>query len=217
MSVRKRLQLSDYFTTLESGIAAGACIAIGGIACLSVENRIFGAFLFTVGLFTICTFRLNLFTGKVSHVGCQDGMSLLSIVLVWVGNLIGTLAVAGIIQHTRIGAEIIQRADAICQVKLADNLFSLLFLAMFCNAMIYMAVELFNGLENPVGGYLAVLFGVMVFVLCGFEHSVADMFYMAVSGHLLERQAWVCIGIVTIGNAVGGILCHGVRRFLFEH
>ena len=48
-----------------SSLLAGICVGLGGLAFLSVENRVTGAALFTVGLFCICTFGFHLFTGKV--------------------------------------------------------------------------------------------------------------------------------------------------------
>ena len=54
-----------YFRTFVSGIWGGVCIALGGVAFLSLESNILGALFFTVGLFTICTMGLSLFTGKV--------------------------------------------------------------------------------------------------------------------------------------------------------
>ena len=51
--------------TFVSGILAGISIAIGGLVFLSVENRVIGAALFTVGLFSVCSFGFHLFTGKV--------------------------------------------------------------------------------------------------------------------------------------------------------
>lgn len=199
---------------LISSITAGMCIGVGGIACLAVDNRIAGAFLFAIGLFTICTFRLHLFTGKVSRVGCKDGLSNLSILAVWFGNLIGAFAVAGMVLLTHVGEAISRKAAVLCQAKLADNMVSLFVLGMFCNAMIYIAVELFAGLDDSVGKYLAIVFGVMVFILSGFEHSVADMFYLAAGRYILEPRAWLCVGVVTLGNACGGVLCNRVRRYL---
>lgn len=197
-----------------SGIAAGMCIAIGATAALSVESRIVGALLFAVGLFTICSFRLNLFTGKVSKLGCTNGMTVWILGLIWFGNLVGATIGAYLMRLTRISASIVERAAALCAVKMGDSPLSLFLLAAFCNVMIYIAVEGMNGIGNPTGKYLALIFGVTVFVLCGFEHSIADMYYFAAAGSLTQWRAWACIGIVTIGNAVGGIACHRIRRFV---
>ena len=57
---------------LGSALLGGACIGLGGIAFLTLENKVLGALFFTVGLFTICTFHLNLFTGKVCYVFQRD-------------------------------------------------------------------------------------------------------------------------------------------------
>lgn len=54
--------------TFVSAILAGMCVGFGGIVFLSVDNKIVGAALFTVGLFVICTFGLNLFTGKACYI-----------------------------------------------------------------------------------------------------------------------------------------------------
>ena len=58
--------------TFVYGILAGISIAIGGTAFLSVESKPLGSLLFTVGLFTICTFGFSLFTGKVCYVFERD-------------------------------------------------------------------------------------------------------------------------------------------------
>lgn len=47
------------------GMLGGMCIAIGGAAFLSVDSKPLGALFFTVGLFMVCTFGFNLFTGKI--------------------------------------------------------------------------------------------------------------------------------------------------------
>ena len=56
-----------------SSVLGGACIGLGGVAYLSLENRLAGALFFTVGLFTICTFGFHLFTGKVCYVFQKGG------------------------------------------------------------------------------------------------------------------------------------------------
>ena len=80
-----------------------------------------------------------------------------------------------------------------------------------CNIFIYIAVESFNKNPHELGKYLGLFFGVMVFILSGYEHCVADMFYVSAagcwSGDMLLR-----ILVITAGNAVGGVLlplCRG--------
>ena len=75
-------------------ILAGLCIALGGTVYLTLENKIMGAFLFTLGLFTICTFGFNLFTGKVCYVFERDRSYALDLPFIWLGNLAGACAEA---------------------------------------------------------------------------------------------------------------------------
>ena len=79
-----------WFRTFVGGILAGISIAIGGTVFLSLENKVLGALFFTVGLFAVCTFGFNLFTGKVCYVLENDRAFALSLPLIWLGNLCGT-------------------------------------------------------------------------------------------------------------------------------
>ena len=82
---------------------------------------------------------------------------------------------------------------------------SLFFLGILCNILIYIGVEGYKSIQHEFGKYLALVFGVMVFILCGTEHCVADMFYLWMGGAWSAR-AVVCILVITLGNAAGGVL-----------
>ena len=152
--------------TFVSGILAGISIAIGGLVFLSVENRVIGAALFTVGLFSVCSFGFHLFTGKVCYVFQNDKEYAIQLPVIWLGNLVGTGVTAGIATLTRAGAGLAEKAAGLCEV---------------------------------------LLFGVMVFILCGTEHCVADMFYFWMAG-AWSGKAVAAIIAITAGNCVGGVL-----------
>ena len=96
--------------TFVSGILAGISIAIGGLVFLSVENRVIGAALFTVGLFSVCSFGFHLFTGKVCYVFQNDKEYAIQLPVIWLGNLVGTGVTAGIATLTRAGAGLAEKA-----------------------------------------------------------------------------------------------------------
>ena len=96
------------------------------------------------------------------------------------------------------------------QVKLGDSLISVFILAVFCNMLIYIAVEGFKSIPHDLGKYLALFFGVTVFILCGFEHCVANMFYLTVA-KAWSGKAAIFIIVNSLGNAVGGILLHNLK------
>ena len=197
--------------TFVSSVLAGISIGLGGLVFLSVENRVVGSALFTIGLFVVCTFGLHLFTGKVCYVLENDRAFALSLPLIWLGNLCGTGLTALCVRLSR-AAAVAEKAAALCQVKTADSLLSLFFLGLLCNIFIYIAVEGYRSNPHPVGKYLSLFFGVMVFILCGTEHCVADMFYFWVAGAWSGRAA-LCLLVITLGNAVGSQVFPLLRRF----
>lgn len=186
-----------------SAVLAGICIGLGGTVFLSLEDRVLGALFFTVGLFTICTQGLHLYTGKVCYVWEKDRSYALDLLPIWLGNLAGTFLLAAVERCTRIAPALAEKAQGLCETKLGDSLISIFLLAMFCNMLIYIAVEGFNKNEHQVGKYLALFFGVAVFILCGFEHCVANMYYFSVAG-MWSGKALVYLLVMTLGNSVGG-------------
>ncbi len=203
----------SYLKSFVSGILGGGCIALGGVAYLSLESTVLGALFFTVGLFTICTLGLNLFTGKVCYVFQRDRSYALNLPVIWLGNLAGTVIVGLLVQATRLAPNLVARAQSVCQAKLDDGWLSLFLLGMLCNIFIYIAVEGFNQNPHQLGKYLSLLFGVMVFILCGYEHCVADMFYFTVAG-VWSLDTLLRLLIITLGNAVGGVIFPLARAFL---
>ncbi len=191
--------------TFVYGVLAGLSIALGGAVFLSVENKVVGALFFTVGLFTVCTFGLNLFTGKVCYVFENGPGYAVDLVLIWIGNLAGAWLTAELLGLTRVGPALREKAAALCDAKLGDGLLSIFVLAVFCNILIFIAVDGFRKNPHELGKYLALFFGVSVFILCGFEHCVANMFYFSMA------RAWSLktlgyLLVMTLGNAVGGVL-----------
>ena len=187
------------------GVLAGISIALGGLVFLSVDSKILGAALFTIGLFSVCSFGFHLFTGKVCYVFQNDRQYALNLPVIWLGNLTGTGLTALAASFTRAGAGLTEKASALCAVKTADSPVSLFFLGVFCNIFIYIAVEGYKNIPHEFGKYLALLFGVMVFILCGTEHCVADMFYFWM-GRAWSLRGVADILVITAGNCVGGVL-----------
>ena len=201
-----------YLKALILAVLAGICIAIGGTVFLSLDNKVLGALFFTAGLFTICTFGFNLFTGKVCYVFEQDRDYAIGLPVIWLGNLIGTWLTAFVERQTRIGPALAEKAAGLCETKLGDGLLSIFLLAALCNVLIYIAVDGFKNIPHELGKYLSLFFGVMVFILCGFEHCVANMYYFSVAG-MWSGKTLLYVLVMTAGNAVGGVIFPLGRKF----
>ena len=191
-------------------MAAGILIGIGGLVFLALENKVLGAVFFCVGLFTICTFGFHLFTGKVCYLFDNGIEYLPDLLLIWAGNLAGTGILALLARGTRL-ISLSEKAAALCDIKMNDTLLSLFILGIFCNILIYIAVDGYKNNPHELGRYLSIFLGVTVFILAGFEHSVADMFYFFMAG-IINGRMFLCLIVITLGNAVGGALFPLLRK-----
>lgn len=186
-------------------IIGGLCIGLGATAYLCTENVIFGSLLFTLGLFAICTMGFNLFIGKVSYILEKRPYRFIELPLIWLGNLIGTAGLALLLSLTRVGESLSERAAELCRIKLGDNPLSVFILAIFCNLLIFIAVDGFKNNPHPLGKYLGLFLGVIAFIFCSYEHCIANMFYFAAGG-AWSINALLYLIIITVGNSVGGLL-----------
>jgi len=186
---------------IASGICAGILISIGGSVFLSCENKIVGALLFTVALLCICYKGYSLFTGKVGYLPEKADKEAFSVLLLGLlGNAIGTI-LCGFLLRVAIPA-IGTAAETLCSGKLETQaLWQTFVRAIFCGILMYLAVSIFRDSKTP----LAILFCIPVFILSGFEHSIADLYYFAASG-IVSLRACVFLWVVIAGNSVGGVL-----------
>ena len=190
-------------------IGAGLAISIGGTVYLSVDNKIIGSLLFAVGLYAIVLNGLFLYTGKVGYLVDQsDKIEYLGLLAItWLGNLAGTWIGAVAVLNTRIQG-IRENAVGICETKLADGPLSIFLLAIFCGILMYIAVDGFREKENP----LILFICVSVFILSGFEHCIANMFYFSIAG-AWSLKTIVYLIIMTLGNSLGGVLIPSLKKW----
>lgn len=193
-------KISKQLRVFVLAVLSGIAIAIAGCVYLSLENKIAGALMFTIGLYAICIHGLNLYTGKVGYLVEQPPKYCLQLLVIWLGNLFGSWLAAVAVLQTRISS-IAEQGKALCQTKMSDSYASLFLLAIFCGLLMFVAVDGYKKTENPV-----ILFmGVASFILCGFEHCIADMFYFSVA-QCWSGDVFLRVLVITLGNSLGGIL-----------
>ncbi|MDE5583176.1 MAG: formate/nitrite transporter family protein [Ruminococcus sp.] len=202
--------MKRFVDILLRAVATGFAIGIGGIVFLSCDNRYIGALLFGTGLFVILSFGFNLFTGKVGYAVENKPSYLIDLAVIWLGNLIGTVITALLVLCTRISG-ISEKASAICDTKLNDSLVSNFILAFFCGMLMFIAADGYKNIKNSAGQMLAIFLPVVVFILSGFEHCVANMFYFT----LAEVWSLKTLGyliVMSLGNSAGGIFIPLMRK-----
>ena len=186
--------------TIFDAVSAGIMIAIGGSVFLSCDSKYVGAVLFSVALLCICYLGYYLFTGKIGYLA--NDFSKNNILNLSVGlavNLIVTFLLGLLISFAI--PNLLDKAYIMCTAKL-DQTFLITFIrAVFCGVLMYTAVEIFKEKKTPLG----IIFCIPVFILCGFEHSIADMFYFGVSGIFTTKILTFELASV-LGNTVGGLI-----------
>ena len=176
-------------------ILAGICISIGCVVNLRVGG-VAGAVLFAFGLTTVVYYGMKLYTGTAGFIRSKGDWSMLALVLI--GNIIGCLLTAWLIGYAQ--PDCIEPASSILAGRLAKGPWACFLLAIGCGFIMTTAVEFARK-----GKMLPLVFGVPVFILCGFAHSIADAFYFLVSptDQLLQTEVLVVYLSEVLGNFVG--------------
>ncbi|MBR4216353.1 MAG: formate/nitrite transporter family protein [Candidatus Methanomethylophilaceae archaeon] len=193
-----------YSKCLLRSILAGMCIGIGGCVYIGCEVKWVGAILFAIGLFTILTYKLDLYTGKVGYAVDNPPSYIVDLLVIIVGNFIGTL-ILGIMMP-------LSGAEVLVEKKLENFLFfPVLFKGVLCGILMFIAADTFKKGKGPLATFICV----PVFILAGFEHSIADMFYFCSAGvYTLDSLAFIIV--VIVGNAIGGILIPFCAKYMYE-
>lgn len=205
--MESKATLKRIISQLANGVIGGMMIGIGGCVSLSCDNKYIGAALFSLGLFAIVQFGFGLYTGKVGYIPLRKPAYLLECLFTILGNAVGTLLDALLIRQTRFFPALNEKALTSVEAKLGDGYLSMFILAVFCGMLMFLAVDNAR-ISRAEGGHVektvGVLFCVMVFILCGFNHCIADMFYLFLTGRIVGAGAY--LPLVILGNSLGGML-----------
>lgn len=196
----------DILGKIIDGILAGILIALGGAVFLFCIDpaapyaRYIGAFFFSTALLCICIKGYSLFTGKIGYVlkkHSKDDLSALLLGLL--GNAVGTIAMGYLLAVTFPALK--ATALELCTAKLAQGYHFALVRAILCGILVYLAVDIYRVNKTALG----IVFCIPVFILSGYEHSIADIFYFASSG-IASIQAFGYLWIVIAGNSLGALM-----------
>lgn len=229
-------------------VLAGAFIAVGGVASTAAAvsiaapsvGKLVGACVFPGGLTMVLLAGSELFTGNclltipLLEREITWGGMLKNWVFVYLGNLIGgALVAAGVVFGHQLGlfgngmaVSVLSTAAAKCSLSFGDAVIR----GILCNFLVCIAVWISFAAKDTVGKIAGLFFPIMMFVLCGFEHSVANMYYIgaglfaklvpayaeAAAAAGLDISSVTVGGMlignllpVTIGNILGGAVCVG--------
>ncbi len=191
---------------IKKSVLAGIMISIGGcvnLACSVNGMAWVGALLFSVGLFTICEYGFNLYTGKVGYIAndFRDGKYILKVLLILVVNLVITFSVGALLSTSFL--EITEKARSLYTAKLEQSPLRWALSSVLCGILMYIAVDSWKR-----GTKLGVFLCVPTFILAGFDHSIANSFYngLAIGEYTFTLQNAFFIITVILGNSIGCML-----------
>lgn len=230
----KKANLS-IFKMILLGMFAGAFIALAGVGATfgnAYVGKIAGALIFPAGLAMVVVAGSELFTGNCLMVTALLSREigplrlLKNWLFVFIGNFIGALLVALIVTSSGVLDPISDSVVATASAKVSMGFPVAMLRGVLCNFLVCIAVWMAFGAKTVGGKIAAVFFPVFLFVLCGFEHSIANMYYVpaglfmnwfngtATAG--LSVQSFLVENLlpVTIGNIIGGAVLVGGGYYL---
>ena len=188
------------------GLAAGVNLIL--ISYLEDWGRVIGAVLFSSAIFAIITFGLNLYTGLVSKVLTMKKEEWWHLPVAFIFNAIGIAIIAILLYFGPLKEKVVPVAQSIAEAKLSpDNWYiQVLCSSILCGFLITLSVlaPTYAPKKN-LSATIGVIMPIIVFALCGFDHSVANMLYF----YLGAPFSWKLVGFISIsivGNAIGGIV-----------
>ena len=178
-----------------NSLLAGVLIGFGCIAFVAVESHILGSFLFSLGLLTVIIQGANLYTGKVGYMKFKWVHIMFQLLPMLLLNLLG-IAITCYLFANFSGVAL--STSTLLVGKYSELWYQALIRSIGCGAMMYIAVDGYKKRMQP----LTVILPVMCFILCGFDHCIANYGYMAMNGDLFCWQ----LPIWVLGNGIGSLI-----------
>ncbi|MBQ8178287.1 MAG: formate/nitrite transporter family protein [Clostridia bacterium] len=192
------------------GFLAGAMISIGCAVYLACQNKYVGAIMFSIALLTICYKGYNLYTGRIGFmVNAHSKDDFHGLLLGLLGNTLAMMAFGALLGLAIPSLK--ETAVSVVSAKLTQSFVSALVRAIFCGILMYIAVSLYREKKTIVG----IVFCIPVFILSGFEHSIADMGYFAVAGEW-SIKGFGYIWTIILGNSIGAMLFPALKLIVKE-
>ncbi len=210
----EKMTKGEFAVFVLMAICSGLVIGIGGTASLLANNlygawgKLIGGLLFSLGIFAIVVYEMRLFTGMVADIPKMGWKNSWRLPVCFLGNTIGVLLVGLIAGECFSGEAVSAQAQSLMQTKLNAENWALKALtsSTLCGGLITLSVWSVKyapkkGLSPTVG----VMFPIVVFAFCGFDHSVANMLYFYFLGEISWRVAGYIL-LTVLGNIIGGVI-----------
>lgn len=193
--------MNNDFNTFIRSILAGICIGLGGAIFIKLGGVI-GACMFAFGLLTVVHFKLPLYTGTAGFIQLNKFEEYKKMFIILLGNILGCI----LLSYMNIkGID----GTAIIQSRIDTSYLQCLLNAIGCGLIMTLIVK--GGRDKNL---LLILFGIPLFILLGFYHSIADAYYMMVTSDELRNVYFSRYLVIVAGNFIG---CNIPRLLKYEN
>lgn len=198
--------LMALFAGITIGIGCTCFLLFTSLTVMPAFGKMCGGFLFALGIFAIISFEMKLFTGMVAGIPSMGKKDLWQLPVCFLCNALGVLLTATLIKFTAIGDTVVLLGAQAIDGKLNAEYWYInaLISSIFCGILITMSILAPSYAKaKGLSATLGVVLPIIVFAFCGFDHSVANMFYFFSLGEV----SWRVVGyilITIVGNILGG-------------
>ena len=175
---------------INKSIGASLLISLGNYALLKLGNPI-GPVIFALGLLGVCYMGLNLFTGKCGFL-IQDKIKIKDLIIILLVNLLAGYLIGLLFSIT--DTEVFN--NAVAKVKTWEVSLPFFIKSVLCGIIMYIAVYMYRK-----GTPLGIIFGIPLFIFCGFQHCIANIITLGVA-NTFHLSILICI----IGNFIGSLI-----------
>ena len=182
--------MSNKITIANKSIGASILISLGVYALLKLGNPI-GPVIFALGLLGVCYMSLNLFTGKCGFI-IEDKIKIIDLLIILIVNLIAGYLIG--LMYSTMDQEILK--NAVDKVNTWNFSLTFFLKSVMCGVIMYICVYMYKK-----GTALGIIFGVPLFIFCGFQHCIANVITMGVA-RAFDWSLVLCI----LGNFVGSLI-----------
>jgi len=187
-----------------SGVYVTLVVTVYLMTLDATGNKLIGGILFSFALLMIVGRGYYLYTGKIGYFLPYEKGNAKIIGTTLLGNILGILITSSLIL---LAGQDHLTVFALEQVNLkfeGVKLYETFILAFFCGVFMFTAVDGYNNIDDKIIRVLVVMFSVVIFLLIGFEHSIANMVYLAFAKKFSFKYLITLI-VMLLGNAAGAI------------
>ena len=213
MKPMEKLTKAQFISFCLMAFCSGLTIGIGGTASLLASHifgnagKLIGASLFSLGILAIVMFEMKLFTGLISDIPEMGVKNFWKLPVCFIGNMLGVIFTAILVKFSPLADVVVPKGAEVISVKIFAEMWPIKAFcsAILCGFLITLSIGAVKyaprkGLSTTVG----VMFPIIVFAFCGFDHSVANTLYVYFLGFSWQAVGYLMMCI--LGNIVGGVI-----------